>query len=148
MYGICLRYGGNDREAEEILQDGFLRLFNHLYQFRFEGPLEGWVRRIFVNTAINYYKVRMKSNHDVEINNLSEDATIQEDALSIMSAKELIETIQRLPAGYRTIFNMYEIEGYKHHEIANLLGIAEGTSKSQLHYAKIFVRRILKDREQ
>jgi RNA polymerase sigma factor (sigma-70 family) len=148
MYGICLRYGGNENDAAEILQLGFIRLFNNLYQYRYEGNLEGWVQRIFVTTAINYYKQQLKFNQHVELNNASEDATLQEDSLSIISVKELLAIIQSLPPGYRTIFSMHEIEGYGHKEIAGLLGIAEGTSKSQLHLARQSVMRILREREQ
>lgn len=147
MFGICMRYGGNEIEAEEILQNGFLLLFSHLHQFQFKCPLEGWVRPIFVNTAINHYKRQLKFKQNVELINISEDATFHEDALSIISTKELLALIQLLPVGYRTIFNMYVIEGYGHKEIANLLGISEGTSKSQLHNAKNSIRQMLKKME-
>jgi RNA polymerase sigma-70 factor (ECF subfamily) len=147
MFGICLRYGGNEMDAEEILQIGFINLFSHLHQFRFESPLEGWVRSIFVNAAINFYKKQLKFNNHVELINISEDATFHEDALSIISTKELLSMIQLLPVGYRTIFNMYVIEGYGHREIAVLLGIAEGTSKSQLCNARALIRRMMKKME-
>jgi RNA polymerase sigma factor (sigma-70 family) len=146
MYGVCLRYGGNETDAEEILQLGFIRLFHNLYQFRFEGSLDGWVKRVFVTTAINYYKKQLKFKQNVELNNANEDATMQEDSLSVMTTKELLAIIQSLPTGYRTIFSMHEIEGYGHKEIADLLGISEGTSKSQLHLARHSVRRMLKER--
>lgn len=147
MFGICLRYGGNQAEAEEILQIGFIRLFLHLHQFRFEGSLQGWVQRIFVTTAINYYKKQLKFNQNVELSYVTEDATMLEDSLSILSEKELLAIIQSLPVGYRTVFGLHEIDGYEHKEIAILLGIAEGTSKSQLYLAKKSVRRMLEDRE-
>jgi len=147
MFGVCMRYSGDEMEAEEILQNGFLLLFSRLHQFQFKCPLEGWVRPIFVNTAINHYKKQLKFNQNVELTNIDEDATFQEDALSIMTVKELLAMIQLLPVGYRTIFNMHVIEGYGHKEIANLLGISEGTSKSQLHNAKISIRRMLKKME-
>jgi RNA polymerase sigma-70 factor (ECF subfamily) len=146
MYGICLRYGGNQMEAEEILQNGFMRLFSHLHQFRHEGSFEGWVQRIFVNTAINYYKSNLKYNLDVELSDDLGDHTSR-DAMSLMSENELLSVIQRLPSGYRTIFNMYVIENYQHNEIATILGIAEGTSKSCLHRAKTIIQRMLKEME-
>jgi RNA polymerase sigma factor (sigma-70 family) len=148
MNGVCLRYGGNEMEAGEILQIGFIRLFSHLHQFRFEGRFEGWVRRIFVTSAINYYKKNLKFRQDVELTAIDEDASLQEDALSRISTKELLAIIQSLPVGYRTIFNMYVIENYQHNEIADMLGISEGTSKSQLSRAKTAVRQMLKEREQ
>lgn len=144
MYGICLRYGGNATEAEDILQNGFLRLFTHLYQFRFEGSFEGWVRKIFVTTAINYYRQNLKFSHDVELSEVREDATLDAEVLSVIAARELLAIIQSLPVGYRTVFNMYVIERYDHKEIAAMLGISEGTSKSQLHRAKSSVRQMLK----
>ena len=94
MFGICLRYGGNENDAEEILQMGFIRLFGNLHQFRSEGSLEGWIHRIFVTTAINYYKKQLKFNQHVELNNINENATLQEDSLSIISTKELLSIIQ------------------------------------------------------
>ncbi len=147
MFGICLRYGGNTKEAEEILQIGFIKVFGKLHQFRFECSLEGWVHPIFVNTAINYCKDQLKFHQHVELKNVMEDATLQEDALSIMSAKELLSVIQQLPVGYRTIFNLYVIEAHRHDEIAQMLGISEGTSKSQLFRARAYVRNILKKLE-
>ena len=148
MFGICLRYAGTKNDAEEILQIGFIRLFHNLHQFRFEGSLEGWVQRVFVTTALNYYKKHLKFNLNVELDNAHEDATMQEDSLSMMTTKELLSIIQSLPPGYRTVFSLHEIDGYAHKEIASLLGISEGTSKSQLHLARNSVKRMLQEREQ
>ncbi|MCX6268174.1 MAG: sigma-70 family RNA polymerase sigma factor [Bacteroidetes bacterium] len=147
MNGICLRYGGNEREAEDILQNGFVHLFSHLNQFKFEGSLECWIERIFLNAAINYYKKNLKFRQYVDLSHIEEDVSIHEDALSAISQDELLAIIQSLPVGYRTIFNMYVIENYQHNEIASLLGISEGTSKSQLFRAKAMVKRMLKERE-
>ena len=148
VYGICLRFGGNEMEAEDILQNGFIHLFSNLDQFRFEGNLEAWVKRIFVNTAINHYKKNLKFSQEVELEHACEDVTNLEDALSMISTKELLEMIQRLPIGYRTVFNLYVIEDYQHKEIAQMLGISEGTSKSQLNRAKSMIRRMLQETEQ
>jgi RNA polymerase sigma factor (sigma-70 family) len=147
MYGVCLRYSGSEMDAEEILQNGFMNLFNRLYQYRFECPLDGWVRPIFVHAAINFFKKQMKFSQHVDLENIGRDATFHEDALSIISTKELLAMIQRLPVGYRTVFNMNVIEGYGHREIAEMLGISEGTSKSQLHHARMSMRRMLGDIE-
>jgi RNA polymerase sigma factor (sigma-70 family) len=147
MFGICRRYGGNEMEAEEILQTGFMSIFSHLHQFRFEGSFDGWIRRIFVNTGINHCKKNLKFSHDVELTAMENDAAQMEDALSKMSTKELLSMIQGLAPGHRAIFNMYVIENFHHKEIAEILGIAVGTSKSQLHWAKASMRRMLNDRE-
>ncbi|MDP1622920.1 MAG: sigma-70 family RNA polymerase sigma factor [Bacteroidales bacterium] len=146
MFGICMRYAGNEMEAEDILQNGFIRLFCNLHQFRFEGTFNRWVQLVFVNTAINYYRSNLKFNLEVELTDDQADETM-EDALSILSTKELLAMIQALPPGYRTIFNMFVIENYEHKEIAKLLGISEKTSKSQLHRAKNRLRLMLKDIE-
>ena len=143
MYGVCLRFAGNRMEADDILQDGFINLFGNLKKFRFEGSLEGWVRRIFVNAAINYYWTNLKFKVEVEFQGEMEDTLLNEDALSAMSAKELLKVIQDLPARYRTIFNLYVIENYGHKEISEMLGISESTSKTQLHRAKQMIRKIL-----
>ena len=142
-----MRYGGNEMEAEEILQTGFIQLFCHLHQFRFEGSLEGWVLRIFVNTAVNYYRKNLKYSREIELSDDFGEESMQGDVLSAISVKEMLSIIQSLPAGYRTVFNLYAMEEYKHAEIAEMLGISEGTSKSQLKRAKIMVRRMLKEIE-
>lgn len=146
MFGICLRYGGNEMEAEDILQTGFVRLFRCLHQFKFKGSFDGWVHRIFVTTAINYYRNNLKYIREVDLAEAIEIEAIQEDVLSAMTTKELLEIIQTLPIGCRTVFNMYVIENYGHQEIANLLGISAGTSKSQLNLAKSSIKRILESR--
>jgi RNA polymerase sigma factor (sigma-70 family) len=145
VYGICLRYGGNVMEADEILQKGFIRLFSSLDQFRFDGSFEAWVTRIFVNTAINAYRQNMKFAREVEYEDSVEDPGNREDALATLSVKDLLAMIQRLPPGYRTVFNLYVIEQYNHREIAEMLGISESGSKSQLHRAKQMIRRMLQE---
>jgi RNA polymerase sigma factor (sigma-70 family) len=135
MYGVCLRYAGNAEEAQDIVQEGFIKVFKKIDSFRSEGSFEGWVRRIFVNTAIEHFRrknymqpVTEKEETTVEGNNLS--------VLDSLAEKDIIALIQQLSPGYRTVFNMYVIEGYTHREIAEMLGISEGTSKSQLSRAK------------
>ncbi|MFZ4521667.1 MAG: RNA polymerase sigma factor [Bacteroidales bacterium] len=145
MYGVCLRFAGNRMEAEDILQNGFIYLFGNLKKFRFEGSLEGWVRRIFVNAAINYYRSNLKFKVQVELPGEMENTLLNEDALSAMSTKELLKVIQGLHPRYRTIFNLYVIENYGHKEISEMLGISVGTSKAQLCRAKQIIRKILLD---
>jgi len=150
MYGICLRFAFATEDADDILQDGFIRVFNHIKDFRGEGSLEGWVRRTIVNTAINYYKKRIKQgvNVDLEIvqGKVKEDSKIVER----MSADELLVLISELPVGYRTVFNLNVIEGYTHKEIGKLLEISENTSKSQLSRARVSLQKklaIIKEKE-
>lgn len=144
MYGICLRYAGNEMEANDIMQNGFLRVYANMHRFRNEGSLEGWIRRIVINTAINYNKQRLKFRNEVELKE-EYDATIPEETLSKLSTQDLLAVIRSLSPGHRTVFNLYAIEGYGHKEIASMLGITEGTSKSQLHRAKESIRRRLEE---
>ena len=139
MYGVCLRYAGNAAEAEDILQEGFIKVFNKIGSFRSEGSFEGWVRRIFVNTAIEHFR---KKTYQQPITDYEEN-TIEgkyENVLDSMAEKDIIALVQKLSPGYRTVFNMYVIEGYTHKQIAEILGISEGTSKSQLSRAKLILQ--------
>jgi RNA polymerase sigma factor (sigma-70 family) len=141
MMGICLRYAGNRYEAKEILQDGYIKIFSSLTDFRFDGSLEGWVRRIMVNTAIDHYRKRIIEPTTIEIN---ENVPFNEDVLEKLNKEDLLMAIQQLPTGYRAVFNMFVIEGYSHKEIAEKLGVTEGTSKSQLAKAKEQLKQIVK----
>ncbi|MCK9218672.1 MAG: sigma-70 family RNA polymerase sigma factor [Bacteroidales bacterium] len=145
MFGICLRYANNSMEAEDLLQIAFVRVFAKLHMYRFEGSLEGWIRSIIITTAINYYKQQLKFQVEVDLGDAAMHATNIENALSILSAVELLKVINGLPIGYRTVFNLYVIEGYNHQEIGIMLNISESTSKSQLHRAKAFLRKRLND---
>ena len=144
MHAVCRQYARTETEAEDILQTGFMKLFKNLHQYRFEGSFEGWVRRIIVNTAINFNKKQLNINHEVDIEHLAFDSTICEDALSRLSAKDLLAIAKDMQHSYWAVFNLYEIEGYGHKEIGTMLGISEGTSKSQLHRAKVSIRRRMK----
>jgi RNA polymerase sigma factor (sigma-70 family) len=136
LFGICMRYARRRTEAEDLLHDGFIRVLDHLRDFRHEGSLEGWMKKIMVTTAINYYRRNhMRSNHEEELRyqvQTTQQATIIDD----MSAQEILVLINDLPDGYRIVFNLFAIEGYKHREIAEILGIAESTSKSQYMKAR------------
>ncbi|HZH36287.1 MAG TPA: RNA polymerase sigma factor [Flavisolibacter sp.] len=135
MYGVCLRYASNAEEAEDILQEGFIKVFRKMDSYRGDGSFEGWIRRIFVNTAIEYYRKKTYLQPITE----HEENTVEGKYLSVLdnlAEKDIINLVQQLSPGYRTVFNMYVVEGYTHKQIADLLGISEGTSKSQLSRAK------------
>jgi RNA polymerase sigma-70 factor (ECF subfamily) len=135
MYGVCLRYAANAEEAEDILQEGFIKVFKKAGSFRGEGSFEGWIRRIFVNTAIEHYRKKIYLQPITE----HEASTVEGKYLSVLDSlaeKDIIKLVQQLSPGYRTVFNMYVVEGYTHKQIAEQLGISEGTSKSQLSRAK------------
>lgn len=143
MYAVCLRYAGNGEEAQDILQDGFIKVFKKLESFRGDGSFEGWIRRIFVNTAIEHFRrkkyltpVTEKEENTIEGNYAS--------ALDDMGAKDIMALVQQLSPGYRTVFNMYVVEGYSHKEIGDILGISEGTSKSQLSRAKVILQDMVR----
>lgn len=143
MYAVCLRYALNAEEAQDILQEGFIKIFKKLDTFRSEGSFEGWVRRIFVNTAIEHFRRRKYLTPVTE----KEENTIEGDYTSVLdelAEKDIIALIQELSPGYRTVFNMYVVEGYTHKEIADMLGISEGTSKSQLSRAKVILQEMVK----
>lgn len=143
MFGICLRYSHDYHSAEDLLQEGFVKAFNNLDRFRGDGSFEGWLKRIFVNTAIEQFR----KNQNKQVNPLNEEiynSPVQNGILEQLAADDLLKIIQLLPQGYRTVFNLYIIEGYSHREIAELLDISEGTSKSQLARARNHMQKLLK----
>jgi len=147
MYNVCLRFSRSGHEAEEILQEGFIKVFSALHQYRDEGSFEGWVRKIMVNTALQRYRKRA-SMHAVVSLDLTEELPVpeDEDVVTRLTAKELLGMVQELPPAYRMVFNLYVFEGYQHKEIASLLSISEGTSKSNLHDARRWLRdKILRE---
>lgn len=142
MFGVCLRYAANNEEAEDILQEGFLKVFKKLESYRGEGSFEGWVRRIFVNTAIEHFR-RKTRLHPLTG---AEEETIEGKyltALDQMAEKDIVQLVQGLPPGYRTVFNLYVVEGYTHRQISEMLHISEGTSKSQLSRAKQILQELV-----
>lgn len=146
MFGICLRYTRNHMEAEDVLQEGFIKVFRHLKDYRNDGSLEGWIRRTMVNTAINFYKKRAKYQNDISLDQSEPINQEEESAIDKLSAKELLEHIQELPDGYRMVFNLNVIEGYTHKEIGEMLNISENTSKSQLSRARSVLQGKLKNK--
>jgi RNA polymerase sigma-70 factor (ECF subfamily) len=145
MLAICMRYVRSKEDAEEVLQEGFLKIFFQIDTYRNEGSFEGWMKRIFVGLAIDYFR----KNKKLDLNDSLEQGEIvssSEDVFSNLSAQDLIRTIAQLPDGYRLIFNLYAIEGFTHKDIAEKLDIAEGTSKSQFARAKSKLISLLKDK--
>ncbi len=140
LWGVCLRYAKNRMSAEDILQEGFIRIFTYLDKFENKGSFEGWMRRTMVNTAINYYKKFLSTSREAEYHEYMSGKTLDADALSSMSHQELLKLVQQMPNGYRTVFNLYIIEGYSHKDIAEKLSISENTSKSQLSRARGFLQ--------
>ncbi len=141
MFGVCLRYSKSREEAEDILQDGFIRVFESIHQYRFTGSFEGWVRRIMVNSALQKHRSKRQMHAVVTLNESIEESQSYEDVLSRLGTKELLKIIQQLSPAYRTVFNLYVFEGMKHREIAALLGISEGTSKSNLSDARVILQK-------
>jgi RNA polymerase sigma factor (sigma-70 family) len=137
MYGVCLRFARNTLEADDILQEGFIKVFGFLKDFRQDGSLEGWIRRTIVNTAINYYHSKENEWKETSIDKAAFYQSTAEDILGKISTADLLQLIQELPEGYRMVFNLYVIEGYNHQEIAEMLNISENTSKSQLSRARV-----------
>jgi RNA polymerase sigma-70 factor (ECF subfamily) len=145
MYGVCMRFAKNQMEADDILQEGFIKIFTNLKTFRKEGSLEGWVRRTIVNTAINLYKKNIKYLKDIGIEQAEVIQNTEQGSLDKISVDELLNLIRDLPTGYRMVFNLNIIEGYSHKEIGQLLKISENTSKSQLSRARQVLQKKLFD---
>nr|WP_214460491.1 sigma-70 family RNA polymerase sigma factor [Flavihumibacter fluvii] len=144
MYAVCLRYAGNNDDAQDLLQEGFIKVFRNLAKFRNEGSFEGWIRRVFVNTSIEHYrrKVHLNSISDQD-EKVIEDASVS--VLDQLAERDIIQLVRELSPGYRAVFNLYVIEGYSHKEIAEMLHISEGTSKSQLARAKSILQKKVAD---
>ncbi len=139
MFGVCLRYAGNYDDAQDIVQDGFVKIFEKIGQFRFEGAFEGWVRKVMVNTALEKYRMHCQV---ININDGIKEVenTSVSDTGSEISVKELLQFVQQLSPKYRMVFNLYAIEGYSHKEISAMLNITEGTSKSNLSRARVILQ--------
>jgi RNA polymerase sigma-70 factor (ECF subfamily) len=142
-----MRYARNTLEADDILQEGFIKVFNFLKDYRYQGSLEGWIRRIVVNTAINYYRSRLHEWEEVNIEKAGSSPKLETAEVDNLSRDELLALIQQLPEGYRLVFNLYVIEGYNHQEIGKLLDISENTSKSQLSRARASLQEKITQRK-
>src|SRR5215211_8723865 len=136
MFNVCLRYARNREEAEEILQEGFMRVFEYVHQYKFAGSFEGWMRKIMVNCALQKYRSKGYLRPLIKEDTTALENIGHEDIISQIGTKELMKMVQQLPPAYRLVFNLYVFEGMKHREIAELLNISEGTSKSNLSDAR------------
>jgi RNA polymerase sigma factor (sigma-70 family) len=141
MFWVCLRYSKNKQEAEEVVQEGFIQVFKSLKSFKHKGSFEGWIKKIMVYCAIQHYRSKPKMHPVINIETTDAQDTVHEDIMSQLGKKELLNMVQALPPAYRTVFNLYVFEGMKHREIAEHLGISEGTSKSNFFDAKTILQR-------
>ncbi|HMK26670.1 MAG TPA: RNA polymerase sigma factor [Chitinophagaceae bacterium] len=136
MLGVCYRYTKSLKDAEDVLQDGFVKILLGIHQYKFEGELGAWIRRIMVNTALNFLKRDRKYRDEMYFNEQPLHPVTNDNPVIILEAKELAELIRQLPPGYQTIFNLHAVEGYTHVEIGQMLGIGDGTSRSQYARAR------------
>jgi RNA polymerase sigma-70 factor (ECF subfamily) len=140
MLAVCQRYLRNNQEAEDVLQDGFVKVFQKIVDFKMEGSLEGWIRRIVVNTALDTIRKNKKLLDDVQVEEVQYKVSFTDHQFDGMDLAQLMKLINEMPDGYRIVFNMFAIEGYSHKEIADTLGVTENTSKSQYSRARAFLR--------
>jgi RNA polymerase sigma factor (sigma-70 family) len=147
MMSVCMRYVSDREQAEDVLQDGFVKVFGHLNSFKREGSFEGWIRRTMINTALDHIRKKQKLNLDVDISEADYLVGEAEKSLGKMRVEELMLIINDMPTGYRTVFNLYAIEGYTHQEIADELGVTESTSKTQFRKARTYLMSIIGERE-
>jgi RNA polymerase sigma factor (sigma-70 family) len=149
MLSVCMRYAQNRDEAEDILQEAFIKIFQNIASFRGEGSFEGWMKRIMINHALNHYRKNKKTPFTQDINEINEQDIIGKEEIQghhePVSADILLSLIQLLPQGYRMVFNLYVFEEYSHKEIAKELNISESTSKTQLLKARRMLRRKLSE---
>lgn len=143
MLAVCYRFAHNREDAEDMLQEGFIKVFLQIHTFQNKGAFEGWIRRIIVHTCINHLKKNKRFNESVDILNANTIQVREESVPSIVQAKQIVDCIRILPIGYRTVLNLYAIEGYSHKEIAEMLDIEESTSRSQYTRAKQMLEDIL-----
>ena len=143
MLSVCYRFAHNREDAEDMLQEGFIKVFSQIHTFQNKGAFEGWIRRIIVHTCINHLKKNKKFNESVDIIHATGVQVREESVPSIVQAKQVVECIRILPLGYRTVLNLYAIEGYSHKEISEMLDVEESTSRSQYTRAKQMLEEIL-----
>jgi len=143
MFGVCQRYFTSEDQAEDALQEGFIKVFGKLGDFRNEGSLEGWIRRIMVTTSLNYHRDHRKHYYHTDLDDLFDGSSDEMFSSDQFTLEDLMKILRALPAGYRHVFNLFEIEGYSHKEIADMLGVSVNTSKSQLSKARRLLQRKL-----
>jgi RNA polymerase sigma factor (sigma-70 family) len=145
MMGVCIRYADRHEEADDMLQNGFIKVFEKIETFKSLGSLEGWIRRIMVNESLTYLRKNKAAKMNIDIEDAKYLVPGNSHVGEAINEKDLLKMIQQLPTGFRTVFNMYAIEGYSHKEIAEQLGITEGTSKSQYSRAKTHLQSMLQE---
>ena len=143
MLAVCYRFAHNREDAEDMLQEGFIKVFLQIHTFQNKGAFEGWIRRILVHTCINHLKKNKRFNESVDIIQAISVQVREENIPSILQAKQIVDCIRLLPLGYRTVLNLYAIEGYAHREISEMLDIEESTSRSQYTRARQMLEEIL-----
>jgi RNA polymerase sigma factor (sigma-70 family) len=148
MLGVCYRYTKATVDAEDVLQDGFVKVFKNLHQYKYEGELGAWIRRIMVTTALNYLKKNSRYNHEFSFDDENLHPVLNDNPEIKMTGKELADLIRQLPVGYQTIFNLHAVEGFSHVEIGRMLGINEGTSRSQYARARALLITWIKKNEE
>ena len=142
MLAVCYRFASSREDAEDMLQEGFIKVFSLIHTFGNKGAFEGWIRRIIVHTCINILKRNKKFNDSVDLEHVTQ-IQVKDNVHSLIQAKQVVECIRLLPMGYRTVLNLYAIEGYSHREIGDILDIEESTSRSQYTRAKVMLEQIL-----
>ena len=145
IFGVCLRYAKNNTDAEDILQEGFIKVFKYLKDYSGKGSFDGWIRRIMITTALNFYKKKNLLNKDIDPENAYFTNPFNNEIVSTMSHDELLIMVRELPHGYQTVFNLNTIEGYSHKEISKIMNISVNTSKSQLSRAKNSLRNKIEE---
>jgi len=143
MLGVCYRYARNREDAEDMLQEGFMKVYSQIHQYKGSGALEGWIRKIIVHTCINILKKNKKFSDSVDLVHASSIQISENNIPSMLQAKQVVECIRLLPIGYRTVLNLYAIEGFSHKEISAILEIEESTSRSQYTRARALLEDIL-----
>ena len=143
MFAVCYRYAHNREDAEDMLQEGFMKVFSQIHRFESRGALEGWIRRIMIHTCINILKKNKRFNESVDLIHAVALRVQEENIPSLIQAKQVVECIRMLPLGYRTVLNLYAIEGFSHKEIAEMLDVEESTSRSQYTRARAMLEDIL-----
>ena len=143
MLGVCYRYARNREDAEDMLQEGFMKVYSQIHQYKGSGALEGWIRKIIVHTCINILKKNKKFSDSVDLIHASSIQISDNNIPSMLQAKQVVECIRLLPIGYRTVLNLYAIEGFSHKEISAILEIEESTSRSQYTRARALLEEIL-----
>jgi RNA polymerase sigma factor (sigma-70 family) len=146
MKGVCLRYSNNEHEAEDLLQDSFIKAFDKIKTYNNEGALGGWLRKITLNTALEKYRKDKTNNQTVELNESFN--SVDDEIIESLQLEDLLKKIQLLPTGFRTVFNLYAVEGFNHREIGKILNISDGTSKSQYSRARLLLRTMINEEVQ